>query len=86
MTTAIAPELPAAVAEKPAERTLTGHDRCDSCGSQAYVKTMMMAGELLFCGHHFTRFEAKIRSGAITVVDERQFLTGERRTAGDGFA
>ncbi len=33
--------------------TLTVADRCDRCGSQAYVRVRLHSGgELLFCGHH----------------------------------
>jgi hypothetical protein len=35
---------------------LTATDRCDRCGSQAYVRIVMDveegSGELLFCSHH----------------------------------
>ena len=32
---------------------LTVMDRCDRCGSRAYVRATLPAGtELLFCGHH----------------------------------
>ena len=32
---------------------LTVMDRCDRCGSRAYVRATLLEGtELLFCGHH----------------------------------
>jgi hypothetical protein len=31
---------------------LSGLDRCDSCGAQAYVRATMESGTLLFCAHH----------------------------------
>jgi hypothetical protein len=32
--------------------TLTLHDRCDRCGSQALLAVANENGELLFCRHH----------------------------------
>lgn len=40
--------------------TLTAHDRCDSCGSQAYVRAVTAHGELLFCAHHAKKHHAKL--------------------------
>lgn len=32
---------------------LTGYDRCDRCGAQAFVRARLAEGnELVFCGHH----------------------------------
>lgn len=32
---------------------LVAADRCDKCGSQAYIRaTLLTGGELLFCAHH----------------------------------
>lgn len=31
---------------------LTAHDRCDSCGAQAYVTATLRDLRLLFCQHH----------------------------------
>lgn len=37
--------------ERPA--LLTDHDRCDRCGSRAYLRATFASGiALLFCGHH----------------------------------
>lgn len=35
------------------ERQLTGFDRCDRCGAQAYVMTMHANSNLLWCAHDF---------------------------------
>jgi hypothetical protein len=51
--------------------TLTASDRCDLCGAQAYVNVVFETGELLFCGHHATKFKEKIDTTAITTIDER---------------
>lgn len=37
---------------------LTAADRCDRCGAQAKVRAVLAAGDLLFCGHHSTQFQA----------------------------
>lgn len=44
-----------------ATRPLSGLDRCDSCGAQAYVRAMLSGSELLFCGHHAKQHEAKLK-------------------------
>lgn len=40
---------------------LTNQDRCDRCGSQAYVHVVLPSGnDLMFCGHHWTENKDKI--------------------------
>ena len=53
---------------------LTAHDRCDKCGAQAYVWVNGVNGDLVFCGHHFTKHEDKLRAYAFEIVDERYKL------------
>jgi len=53
---------------------LTALDRCDRCGSQAYVKAAGVNGELLFCGHHYAKVEKKISEWAFEIIDERDKL------------
>jgi hypothetical protein len=67
------------------EWTLTALDRCDfDCASQAYVKAVGNAGELLFCSHHYNKIsnDAEAYEGlmkfAYQVVDERERLTENR--------
>ncbi len=59
---------------------MTAHDRCDvgQCGAQAYVRVIVSAGELYFCGHHFTEHKTKIDEVAAVVHDGRG-LIGEGR-------
>ena len=57
------------------DRAMTGLDRCDSCGAQAYVRAVLNGSELLFCGHHAKRHEAKLRPIADTWHDETSRLT-----------
>lgn len=55
---------------------LTGADRCDRCGAQAYIQfdVPITGGEslpLLMCAHHYTEHESKIRETTTAVLDER---------------
>ena len=51
---------------------LTAADRCDRCGAQAYLRAVLPGGgELLFCGHHATEHEDRVRELAVEVDDER---------------
>lgn len=69
--------------EKTAEETdtLNAHDRCDSCGSQAYVWVNGVNGDLLFCGHHFTKHEERLRAYAFEIIDERHKLEVKRESS-----
>jgi hypothetical protein len=49
---------------------LTGLDRCDSCGAQAYVRATMSTGDLLFCAHHGAQFKEKLSATALEWHDE----------------
>ena len=60
---------------------LNATDRCDSCGSQAYVWLNGVTGDLLFCGHHFNKYEDKLRSYAFEIVDERYKLETKRESS-----
>jgi ribosomal protein S14 len=59
---------------------LNASDRCDSCGSQAFYWVNGVAGDLMFCRHHFLKNEQKIRAYAFEVVDETYKLN-ERPSA-----
>ena len=57
-------------------RELVVTDRCDRCGAQAYVRTVLASGsELLFCRHHWQENEARLREVATTIQDETQRLS-----------
>lgn len=64
MTTASAAEI---------KYVLNKLDRCDTggCPAQAWVLVKFLTGELLFCSHHFDKFEAALIKDAYEVVDER---------------
>ena len=65
---------PANISRKDAPSQLGGEDRCDRCGSQAYVEVILDHGKLLFCAHHFVESEAPLRATARAVHDERHRL------------
>lgn len=60
--------------EKTQEQTLTILDRCDRCQAQAFVFVKGIDGELLFCGHHFTKHEEALYNWAYEIIDEREFI------------
>jgi hypothetical protein len=49
---------------------LSAHDRCDSCGAQAYVRVTLPSGALLFCGHHAAKHKEQLSGQALTWHDE----------------
>lgn len=52
-------------------RELAATDRCDRCGAQAYVRTVLGSGsELLFCSHHWRDNETRLREIAVSIQDE----------------
>lgn len=54
-------------------------DRCDRCGARAYVAARIGDHEtpLMFCAHHFRRWESRIRAAASEVLDQRWRLERE---------
>jgi ribosomal protein S14 len=64
------------VLETPA-RQLKIADRCDSCGAQAFVLVKMLAGELMFCGHHYKKHQEKLDNEAFEIVDERDAINAK---------
>ena len=63
---------------------LTGLDRCDKCGAQAYVRVTGVTGSLDFCGHHYTRYQEKLSAFAFETIDERERLI-ENKSKGDDY-
>jgi hypothetical protein len=49
---------------------LNAKDRCDRCPSQAFYWVNGVSGDLLFCRHHFLKYEDKLREYAFEIVDE----------------
>jgi hypothetical protein len=73
--------------EQVKERTLTLNDRCDGpkCAAAALVKVSGVSGELLFCGHHYTKYENSegMKKFAFEIVDERWSMHNENRLKED---
>lgn len=65
---------------QPKEWVLSPLTRCDSCNAEALVQVTGLAGELLFCGHHYNNIMAdptgykKMMSFMLTIIDERDKL------------
>lgn len=59
---------------KEATDVLNTSDRCDRCNGQAFYWVNGVAGDLLFCRHHFLKYEDSIRSYAFEIVDETHKL------------
>lgn len=57
------------------ETPLTAADRCDRCGSQAYLRvTLASGGELLFCAHHAKEHAEALVKVAARIQDETHLL------------
>lgn len=55
--------------EVAAPPALTAHDRCDRCGAQAVVRTVMRSGlDLLWCGHHSREYAAALAAQEAQVL------------------
>jgi hypothetical protein len=66
------------------EWVLSASDRCDSCGSQAYVQVRGISGELTFCGHHYEEYNGeKLSAFAFETIDERSRLIENRLIGSD---
>ena len=54
---------------------LTAADRCDRCGSRAYVRVLLPNGlELLFCAHHHRQYASALTKIAVEIHDETRRL------------
>jgi hypothetical protein len=60
--------------ETPMGPTLSAADRCDRCPAQAFVLVKGVAGELLFCGHHYSKYEVELIRFAYEVIDDREWI------------
>lgn len=58
------------------ETPLTTADRCDRCGSQAYLRVTLASGsELLFCAHHAKEHAQALAKVAARIQDETHLLS-----------
>jgi hypothetical protein len=46
-------------------------DRCDACSAAAVVLVQMVAGPLMFCGHHYDEHASALLWQALEVLDYR---------------
>lgn len=69
-------DAPATTAPSEPRKPLNSQDRCDACGAQAYVAAEVNGSELLYCAHHATKYEAKLKGIATSWHDERSKLNG----------
>jgi hypothetical protein len=60
---------------------LNTSDRCDRCNGQAFFWVNGVAGDLLFCRHHFLKYEDAIRAYAFEIIDERHKLLVKRESS-----
>lgn len=73
----------AKIKEKKQQETkyiLTALDRCDRCGSQAWVKATGVNGELLFCSHHYNKVKDSLSKWAFEIINETERLQEDRLT------
>lgn len=65
------------------EYVLNKQDRCDTggCPAQAWVLVKFLTGELLFCSHHFDKFEAALIKDAYEVIDERHRINAKSESS-----
>lgn len=65
------------------EKILTNLDRCDNsnCTAQAFVLVKFLEGELIFCGHHFTKHEQALYNYAYDIIDERDFINSKSQSS-----
>ena len=57
-------------------------DRCDRCGSRAYVRATFPSGStLLFCGHHGNEHRASLLVAGAGLHDETHLLREARESS-----
>jgi len=65
-----------------AEVPLAMTDRCDRCGSRAYVRATLPTGlDLLFCGHHGNAHGPALLAAGAVVHDESEALSRPRESS-----
>jgi len=62
------------ITEEKIKRSLKVIDRCDACGSQAFVMVKLISGELMFCGHHYVKNQDKLNNQSYEIIDEREYI------------
>ncbi|GAC1609981.1 MAG: hypothetical protein NVS3B26_14300 [Mycobacteriales bacterium] len=54
-----------------APHAFTALDRCDRCGAQAFMRAVLVTGDLLFCAHHGREYGDVLAAKALVVEDAR---------------
>ena len=69
--------------EEATHGVLTKLDRCDvgGCPAQAFVLVKFDTGDLYFCGHHYTKFEASLFENALDILDERDTINSKSESS-----
>ena len=62
--------MPETKVKRQEDKVLKIADRCDRCGAQAFVLATGVSGELMFCGHHYHKYEYAITQWAYKIVNE----------------
>jgi hypothetical protein len=56
------------------EKVLKISDRCDRCGAQAFILATGVSGDLMFCGHHYHKYEYAITQWAYKITGSISWL------------
>lgn len=62
--------MPETKVKKQEDKVLKISDRCDRCSAQAFILAQGVSGILLFCGHHYHKYEYAITQWAYKIVNE----------------
>jgi ribosomal protein L37E len=62
--------MPETKVKKQEDKVLKIADRCDRCGAQAFIIATGVSGELMFCGHHYHKYEYAITQWAYKIINE----------------
>jgi hypothetical protein len=49
-------------------------DRCDSCQAKAFYLVKFASGDLLFCRHHFVKYEDAFIKKAYDIFDDSDYI------------
>ncbi len=64
------------------DTALSLSDRCDRCGSRAYVRATLPGGtDLLFCGHHGNEHRAALLVAGASLHDETASIDVARESS-----
>lgn len=61
----------------PPMRVLRTADRCDRCRAEAFTRATVSGVDLYFCGHHFAKYETRLREVTDAILDERAWINAK---------